>query len=31
MESEGIAFVDSWQTYVFKITDKCLALITCFS
>src|SRR6266852_8191577 len=27
MESEGIAFVDSWQTYVIQITDACLALL----
>ena len=24
MESEGIALVDSWQTYVFRILNECV-------
>ena len=27
MESQGIAIVDSWKTYVFRTTDKHLSLI----
>jgi hypothetical protein len=31
MESEGFNVVDSWKTYVFRITDECATRITCWS
>jgi hypothetical protein len=27
MESQGVAIVDSWETYVFQTTDESLTLI----
>jgi hypothetical protein len=29
MESQGVAIVGSWKTYVFQMTDEYLTLIPC--